>query len=401
MKIGILKEGKVPADARVALTPPQVAFLRHEKQMDIVVQRSDIRCYSDEEYSQLGLPLVDSVQDCDVLIGVKEVPIDALISGKTYFFFSHTIKKQSYNQTLLSAILEKNIRLIDYEVLTDDAGQRLIAFGFFAGMVGAYNGILGYGLQSGTFALQRLENFVDYAEASQQFEQLNLPPIKIVLTGTGRVGMGAAKVLKDMGVQQVDHESFLEVPEVSFPIFTQLAPKDYVERRDGGIFELASFYSNPESYKATFEPYTQNADLMINGIYWDNRAPAFFSMEQMQSKDFNIKLIADITCDIAPVSSIPSTLRASTIEAPFFGYDPASNKEIAPFVGGIDMMTIDNLPSELPRDASNAFGQQFIDNILPCLENGYDHPVIQRATITKNGKLGSFFQYLEDYAFAN
>ena len=397
MKIGIIREGKTPPDSRVPLTPKQCAALNEHKNVEIVVQPSPNRCYSDEAYKNAGITLQQNLEDCEVLMGVKEVPIEQLIPNKTYFFFSHTIKKQSYNRDLLLAVMEKNIRLLDYEVLTNEKGQRLIAFGKFAGMVGAHNGMMTYGNRTGKFQLQQMKNFHDYAAAKEFYQSLKLPALKIVLTGTGRVANGAAKVLKDMKVQKVATEDFLE-NEFQNAVFTQLECEDYATHKDGKSFDREDFFQNPQNYESIFAPYTESSDLMINGIYWDNRAPAFFTKEQMKDKDFRIKVIADVTCDIAPVASIPSTLRASTIANPVFGYDPMSETEAVPYQSEVvDMMTIDNLPNELPRDASEAFGEQFMEHIFQPLLTQEEGGVIERATVAEGGDLGKHFEYLRDY----
>ncbi len=397
MKIAIIKENKVPSDARVPLTPAQCQYLIQEKGLDIVVQRSDIRCYKDDEYAALGVPMVDDVNDRDILLGVKEVPIDKLIENKTYFFFSHTIKEQPYNRNLLKAVIDNKIRLIDYEALTAARGGRLIAFGFFAGMVGAYNGMMGYGIQQKKFALARLNTFFDYKEAAEQFHSLELPAMKVVLTGDGRVSKGAKKVLLDMGLEQVSNEKFLS-ENTSKAVFTQVLPSEYVKRKDGSPFEKKTFFSEPKRFESNFLKYCNTANVLINGVYWDNEAPAFFTLEDAKSENFKVSMIADITCDIAPVASIPTTIKASTIADPFFGYDTQGEKEIAAFSGGLDMMTIDNLPSELPRDASASFGEQFVENILPGLLNEKDIDILERASITtKEGTLGKYFTYLTNY----
>lgn len=396
MKFGIIREGKVPPDARVPLNPIQCASILKDFDLELLVQPSPKRCFGDEEYQGLEIPMQEDITKCDVLLGVKEVPIDQLIPNKTYLFFSHTIKAQVYNQPLLKAVIDKNIRLIDYEVLTDDLGRRLIAFGKFAGMVGAHNGLLTYGLRTGAFDLQRMHQFKDYAEAKAAYATMEWPPVKVVLTGNGRVANGAALVLKDMGIQQVSPKDFL-AKEFTKAVFTQLSVEDYVAREDDTSFEVQQFFQNPQNYKSIFAPYTQKADIMINGIYWDNAAPAFFSKEEMANPDWKIGVIADVTCDIAPVSSIPSTLRASTIADPFFAYDPKTQEEVAAFTkGAIDMMTIDNLPNELPRDASTAFGQQFIEYILPEFFKA-ESDILMRATVAQNGDLGPHFEYLRDY----
>ncbi|HKK80302.1 MAG TPA: NAD(P)-dependent oxidoreductase [Phaeodactylibacter sp.] len=398
MKIGIIREGKTPPDSRVPLIPEQCAYiLAHFQGIELKVQPSPIRCYPDDAYRHQNIPLQEDLSDCDVLMGVKEVPIEQLIPEKTYFFFSHTIKEQIYNRPLLQAILQKRIRLIDYEVLTDAKGKRLIAFGKFAGMVGAHNGIMTYGQRTKQFELQRMKHFLDYAEARAAYQRLKLPAMKIVLTGTGRVGQGAALVLRDMGIREVSPQAFLK-KDFGEAVFTQLRCRDYVARKDDAPFDKKDFYNNPKAYKSIFVPYAQAADLMVNGIYWDNEAPAFFTKAEMQAPAFKLQVIADVTCDIAPLASIPSTLRASTIAEPVFGYDPVTGAETAPFQAHtIDMMTVDNLPNELPRDASKAFGKQFIEFILPELLKE-SSKIIERATVAVDGKLGPHFQYLRGYA---
>ncbi len=397
MKIGIIREGKVPPDSRVPLIPEQcAAILAQNESLELVVQPAAGRCYPDQAYRHQHITLEEDLQDCDVLLGVKEVPIDQLLPEKTYCFFSHTIKEQPYNRELLRAILAKNIRLIDYEVLTNDRGKRLIAFGKFAGMVGAHNGILAYGRRTGSFDLVRMKDCLDYAEARQAYRKMRWPAMKIVLTGTGRVGQGAALVLRDMGIREVSPEAFLQERRDE-AVFTVLACSDYATRKDGKPFQKQDFYQNPSAYKSIFAPYAAAADVMINGIYWDNAAPAFFTAEEMRGERFNIQVIADVTCDIAPVSSIPSTLRPSTILHPVFGYDPVTEAETAPYQPhAVDMMAVDNLPNELPRDASKAFGQQFMHFILPELLKP-SSKIIERATIATQGRLGPHFQYLRGY----
>jgi len=397
ISIGIIKEGKTPSDQRVPLRPEHAAKLAKKPFVqELKIQRDERRCFSDEEYEAQQVPLTESVSDCDLLLGVKEVPIDQLIPHKTYFFFSHTIKEQAYNRGLLQAVIEKKIRLIDYEVLTNEKGQRLIAFGRFAGMVGAHNAIWTYEQRKGILSLPRLHHLQDYAEAKELYAKRILPAAKIVITGGGRVANGAVEVLKDMGAHQVDPDTFLTT-ETDRAIFTQLDCKDYAARKDGAPFDLSYFFKHPEEHKSIFEPYTRAADIFINGIYWDNLAPKFFSPEDMKAKAFRIQVIADVTCDIAPVSSVPSTLRPSTIDDPVYGYDPATGKETDPFqTECIDVMAVDNLPNELPRDASTSFGEQFLEHIAPELDNPQS-AILNRATIAQDGKLGEHFTYLQSY----
>lgn len=402
MKIGLIKEGKTPPDNRVALTPQQCTFVERLFPAKIIVEPSPNRCFSDSEFEDEGIMISKNMRDCDYLLGIKEVPIEQLIPEKTYFFFSHTIKKQVHNRPLLQAILDKNITLIDYEVLTDEFNQRLIAFGKFAGMVGAHNGILGYGLRTGAYELPRMKNLESYAKAREVYKQTKFPPLSIVVSGSGRVAKGAMEVLLDMGIKKVAPTDFL-VEKYDIPVFTQIHPLDYVTRIDGEPFEKQDYYKNPSVFRSTFAKFYRKTDVFINCIFYDKSAPAFFTVEDMKQPDFRIKTIADVSCDMMPFSSVPATIKASTIENPFFGFDPFKNAEADnPFAGNaVTMMTIDNLPNELPRDASNYFGEQFIINILPelqAIERGDKSKILERATITKNGELTLRYNYLKDYA---
>ncbi|NND32805.1 MAG: alanine dehydrogenase [Saprospiraceae bacterium] len=397
MKICIIKEHKYPPESRTPLTPAQVAFLRDELDIDIVVESSESRCYSDAEYRNLRVPVVNEIEGCDIFLGVKEVPPDKLISDKIYFFFSHTIKRQEQNKHLLQTILVKRIRLIDYELLTNMHGQRLIAFGHFAGMVGAHNALWTWAKRSGSFTLPRMKDLMHYELAKEIYSKITIPPIKIVLTGTGRVGTGALLVLRDMGIKQIEPEAYLE-GSFNYPVFTQLLPHHYAAQKDGDPFDKSVFYNDPSEFISTFWPYAIGSNIMINGIYYMEEAPAFFTLKEMQHTDFNIEVIADISCDIAPHSSIPSTVRISTIDDPVFGFDPQTGLETQPFQShAVDMMTIDNLPNELPRDASKAFGKQFITRIMGELIKTDPSEMLERATIAEKGHLKPGFLYLEDW----
>lgn len=394
-KIAVLREEKNPPDARTPLTPQQVADLR-ARGLDITVQPSAGRTFRNSEYTNLGVPLQEDLTDRDLLLGVKEVPVDKLVPSKTYCFFAHVAKEQPYNQKLMRALLDKRITHIDYEYLTDEHGKRLIAFGYWAGMVGAHNAMWTYAQRTGAFTLPRLKALYDYAAALEVYKKLELPPVRVVLTGTGRVGKGAARVLADLGLDKVSPRDFLRGE--GHAVFTQLHVNHYAEHPDGLPFDKRHFYANGTEYRSKFAPYARVADVFVNGIFWDGRAPAFFSKEEMAAPDFNIQVIGDVTCDIAPAASVPSTLYASTIAEPVFGYDPKTGRETTPYGKDvIDVMSIDNLPSELPRDASAAFGQTFIDVILPEFAKPQSD-ILDRATITRDGELPERYAYLKEYA---
>jgi hypothetical protein len=400
LKIGILREGKKPSDARVALTPKQCKAIenQHVGQIKFVIQPSEVRCIADAEYVAEGLQLNADISDCDILLGIKEVPVQELIAGKTYYFFSHTTKKQAHNRKLLQAILAKNITLVDYERLTNSSDIRVIAFGRWAGIVGAHNGMMAYSRRTKAFELEQMHKYRTFADALAYYKTLKLPPMRIALTGAGRVSNGAAEVLDAMGVRRVTPQVYLSTT-FDAPVYAQINSQYYAKHKnDDKAFEMEDFYAFPENYESIFLPYAQRSDLMINGIFWDKRAPAFFTREQMCAPDFKIQTIADITCDIAPAASLPSTLFASTIAEPVFGYDPQQNKAVEPYqTGVIDVMSIDNLPSELPIDASTAFGEQFTKSVLPEILQSAPSDMLRRATITHGGKLTEAFSYLQDY----
>ncbi len=397
IKIGILKEGKVPIDRRVPIIPQQAKELTiSSDNVSISVKTSDIRCFEDDEYRALGIPIVDNLEDCDILLGVKEVPIEELIKNKTYLFFSHTTKEQPYNRELLRAILKKNIRLIDYEQLTDENNTRIVAFGRYAGLVGAYNGILTYGKRYNLFDIRPAHECYDLEDLKTEYEKVKLPKIKIALTGGGRVSRGAMEVLDGIGIRKVTPAAYLN-ELFDEPVYTQLNTRDYNKTKNGTEFKRSDFYNHPELYQGDFQKFTKVTDLLIAGAFWDPSAPVLFKREEVQHDDFKIRVIADITCDIE--GSIPSTKRPSTIDDPIYDYNPSEDL-VEPALkdeANITVMAVDNLPCELPRDASSDFGHELLYNVLPHLSGTDTNDIIKRATITEDGKLTDKFSYLQDY----
>jgi saccharopine dehydrogenase (NAD+, L-lysine forming) len=398
IKIGVLREEKSPPDMRVPLPPLICSDLLHKyPNLEIYVQPSKIRCYHDEEYTAFGVPLKEDLSDCDILMGVKEVPDEKLIPGKKYFFFSHTIKKQAHNKHLMQTLIGKQIEMIDYETLTDRSHNRIIGFGRYAGVVGAYTGILGYGLKYDLFRLKPAHKCRDRAEMEEELKRVKLPNIKIALTGGGRVANGAIETLSALRIRKVTADEFL-MTSFREPVYCQLNPRDYVERPNDHNFDLNDFFKHPEHFISKFQPYTKETDLYISAHYWDPRSPKMFTTEDIKAKDFHISVIADITCDID--GSVPTTLRSSTINAPFYGYNMKLDKEDLPFTKDtICIMAVDNLPCELPRDSSDDFGKDLAERVLPHLLGDDNDKVIERATICKKGKLMPAFDYLHDYAY--
>jgi len=397
LNIGIIREGKVPADSRVPLTPKQCRMLMDKfPNVKILVQRSEVRCIKDEEYRNEKVEVVEDISVCDILMGVKEVPIDQLIPSKHYFFFSHTIKEQPYNRGLLQAMLKNNIRMTDYETLRNEEGNRIIGFGRYAGIVGAHNGIRAYGLKTKSFELDKAHECKDFEAIKEQYKQTKFPPFKVVNTGIGKVANGALETLEALGFKRVSGEEFI-TKEFDQPVYVHLKYKDMYKHKETGLYDQNDFYKNSQNYICDFVGYTKNADVFINGIYWEKGGPVYFTKEQMKEDSFRIKVIADITCDIAPDSSVPSTLRAAKIGDDVFGYDPHTETEVAPFLENtVDMMTVDNLPNELPRDASNDFGKMLIGNVIEELMKDQSD-IIEQATIANGGALTEFYAYLQNY----
>ncbi len=397
IKVGILKETKTPSDRRVAIPPKQaLKLLEKFPNVGLFIQASDLRAYKDDEYRELNINVVDDISDCEVLIGVKEVDIPALLADKTYLFFSHTAKKQPYNRELLREILKKNIRLVDYEYLTDVHNFRLVAFGRWAGIVGSYNGLLGYGIRSGEYKLRRAHECHDMDEFFEELSKIKLPKLKLLVTGGGRVAHGAMEVLDHVHVKKVTPQDFLN-KEFDHAVYAQIDPWHYTKRKDGDIFDLEHFFKHPHEYESSFLPYTKVTDVLIACHFWDPKSPKFMTIEDMKAEDFNMALIADVSCDVN--GPIPSTVRASTIEEPFYGYDAENAKESEPFdQKNITIMAVDNLPGEAPRNASIDFGEDLIEKVFPSLFGEDKDKIIKRASITTlKGNLGKHFKYLQDY----
>jgi saccharopine dehydrogenase (NAD+, L-lysine-forming) len=398
IRVGILRETKNPPDRRVPLTPPQIVALEElYPNVEFFVQPSDFRSYSDEEYEYLDIPLKEDLRDCDILMGIKEVDKRTLIEGKTYLFFAHVAKKQPYNRELLREILKKKIRLVDLELLTTEKGERVVAFGRYAGIVGAYNGLRARGINTNKFKLKPAYQCRDLEEMWAGLRLIDLnPSLKVLVTGNGRVAGGVMETLNICNFVKVEPEQFLS-REFDVPVVCQIEPEHYVRNKRGSPFVFRHFVKHPYDYESTFLPFTKVTDILITGHYWDPRSPVFFTLEEMKKHDFRISVIADISCDIN--GPIPSTLRATTIADPFYDFNPQFGTEEPAFsrTKNVTVMSIDNLPGELPRDASGDFGSQLINSVLEELFSGPNTGMIGRATITEGGRLNKKFAYLEDF----
>jgi alanine dehydrogenase len=394
--IGLIREGKIPGDNRVALIPSQCKWLvKHFPEIRILVQSSTHRCFGDEEYVQAGIEVTDDLSSCDLLLGIKEVPVEQLMAGKKYLFFSHTRKKQPHNREMMLAMMDKGITLIDYECLEHADGQRIIGFGFFAGIVGAHNGIMAYGNRTKAFRLGRVGDVKDYRELIHTYFGLKLPPLKIAVTGSGRVAHGVLEIMNLMDVQEVEPDEYLQ-REFAYPVYVHLKGNDLYRHKENGKYNREDFHAYSENYDCVFETFCSQSDILMNGIYWEPSMPRLFTMQDLQNPSWRIQTIADITDD--KLGSVPCNLGDGTIDEPIYGVDKLTRIRTLPYLpNSVDVMAVGNLPNELPRDASRYFGEQLIKYVLDDIRKGGSE-VIDRATILKNGKLAEAFLYLEDYA---
>lgn len=396
IKIGLIKEGKTPQDNRVAFSPQQCRFLKDKyPSLTIKVQSSPTRCFSDQEYIKKGIEVVEDLSDCDILFGIKEVPVEQLISGKTYFFFSHTIKMQPYNQKLFKAVIDKKITLIDYERLVHEDGQRILGFGFFAGVVGAHNGMMAYGKRTGAFDLVRVYQQRNLDMLMHTYFGLKIPPVKIAVTGSGRVAHGILEIMNLMGIHEVEPADYLK-RSFTYPVYTQLKGADLYRHKKTGEYTRDHFHEHADEYICKFKDYISETDILMNGIYWDQHYPRLFEKQDIKEDWFRIQTISDITDD--KDGSVPINLGDQTIEDPIYGVDKITIEKTAPYAANsIDIVAVGNLPNELPRDASKYFGEQLIKYILEDLLEQPDSDVLTRATIVKDGIITADYDYLKEY----
>jgi saccharopine dehydrogenase (NAD+, L-lysine-forming) len=396
VKIGLIREWKQPADKRVALSPQQCKQLLNQySELQIIVEPSPDRCFTENEYKEAGADISDDLSQCDVLLGIKEVPIDKLIEDKTYLFFSHTIKAQPYNRKLLQTILQKDITLIDYETLEWPKGGRILGFGKWAGIVGTYNALLTWGKKKGTFELPPAYKTDGYEACIDNLKSIKLGKPKILFTGNGRVADGIREVLETLQILEVTPQELIS-NNYQQPVFCQMTNQNLYHRKDGGAWDEQHFYNNHKDYCCEFGVFTMYTDILINGMYWEDDMPALFTKEETAKESFNIKVIADITCDVE--GSVPITTRATDIYDPTIGWSKTMQKEVPPFgEDTIDVMAVTNLPTELPKNASEAFGSHLVDHIVPLLMNGDKEAILQNATITQEGDLTKRYAYLEDF----
>ena len=401
MKIGLVRETKVPEDNRVALTPQQVRKLKQEfPDANIVVQSSDTRAFCDADYLHEGVEVVEDLSDCDVLFGIKEAQIDTIIPGKHYFFFAHVANMQAYNRPLLQAMLRKGITFSDYEYLVDEKGERVCAFGWWAGVVGVYYTLRGYLLRDGKESLPKPDRTFTLSKMREILTSTTLPKAKILITGNGRVAHGATYMMRECGATELTYQQFVSDEPVAGLSYYQAAVNELVRRKDGMPFDRDDFRSHPEEYESDFLRFAKHTDILITCHFWDPQAPVYLKEDDFARHQLPIKMIGDITCDIC--GSIQSTIRSTTHAAPYYDFNVITHQEEKPFSdkSHVTVMAVDTCPNALAIDASEYFGDMLTEHVFkPLLSgNASQSDVINRSTIVQGGKLTERFAYLKDFS---
>lgn len=399
MKIALIKETKIPVDNRVALSPIQVAELNSlYPQSKIVVQASDIRAFSDDEYRAEGVEVLNDVSDADILFGIKEANIESLIPNKHYFFFGHIAKMQEYNRPLLQAFMQKHITFCDYEYLVDDNNIRVCAFGWWAGVVGTYYTLRGYGLKHRLYELPKPDRRFTLAQLLESLKGIELPKIKLFVTGAGRVSQGAQYVLENIGAHKMTESEYLTVAPIDKLSFCVADVDRLVKRKDGAAFSWDDFIHNAKAYESDFMRWAKKTDVLICAHFWEPDAPVYLGEDDLRNKDIRIRMIGDVTCDIK--GSVKSTVRSSTHDDPYYDYNPMTEQDEPAFSSSnnISVMAVDTCPNALAMDTSEYFGKMLMQHVFEPLLKGEKSEVINRSMILQEGELTPRFSYLKDFA---
>ena len=401
--IGIIRESRNDEN-RTPLVPEHIKkYKESNPNINFIIQPSNSRCFSDEEYELCGAKINENLNECSIIFGVKEIDPNILINNRTYLFFSHTFKinKQQKNiekhkKDLLLSILNKKIKLIDYENIRGKNGTRCLGFGRFAGIVGCYNTLNLLLKVLGKQSLASAYKINDYERLVLNLKNLYFPKTKILVTGDGRVAKGVIELLNLTNIKAVSKKDFLE-KKFDQPIFCNLETKDYVTNNSSTNFNLEHFINNPQDYSSSALQYLKETNILISAHYWDPSSPKIFENEDLKVLQ-NLKIVGDITCDIN--GSVPTTIRSTTIEEPNYWIERNNLKEIDENNDGIAVMAVDNLPSELPRDSSTEFSEGIIKEVLPFLLKEDDGRILN-GTITTDGSFLEKYNYLNDYIRIN
>jgi saccharopine dehydrogenase (NAD+, L-lysine forming) len=433
VKVGIRHEDKYAMERRTPLTPRHVKMLKDKHNLEFVVQTSPKRVFKGEEYMKAGAEVSDNLSECPVIMGVKEIPSGFFEKNKTYIFFSHVIKGQPYNMPMLKKMMEMGCNLIDYEKVADEQGKRLIFFGKFAGLAGMINSLwsLGQRLKEQGYTnnpflkVKQSYRYDSLAEAKKEISEVGreiaekglpkeLLPLTIGFTGYGNVSIGAQEIAALLPIKEILPEKLLELKNrnnlpdnIIYKIIFEekhiSKPKDRSHN-----FELQDYYNHPEKYENNFEQYIPHLSVLMNCMYWDTRYPRIFTKDfarrLYEKGEPKIKVVGDITCD--PDGSIEFTHKGTEIDDPVFVYNPHTGEPNIGFKGkGILVMAVDILPSELPRDSSEAFGDALVNFIKPIADANFESDFekiglpspIKKAMILHKGKLTPDYEYIQQY----
>jgi saccharopine dehydrogenase (NAD+, L-lysine forming) len=430
--IGIRHEDKYVMERRVPIIPGHVNKLIRDHGIEIQIEKSAKRIFAHEEFESAGAKVVDNLKEASVIFGVKEIPEDYFEEGKTYTFFSHVVKGQSYNMPMLRKMMEKKVNLIEYEKIENDQGQRLIFFGRFAGLAGMINSLwsLGerfreLGIETPFLKIRQSHTYKSLDEAraiisevGQEITESGLPaeitPLTIGFTGYGNVSQGAQEIAGLLPVREISPKALLDLrnrPNLPRNVLYKIVFKesDLSAPVDSNTkFELQDYYAHPEKYRSVFEKYIPHLTLLMNCMYWDSRYPKIVTKDYLEKLFKNgtpkLTVIGDITCD--PDGSIECTHKGTEIEDPVFVYHPFDRKPIMGFKGeGMLVMAVDILPSELPRESSIAFSTallKYIPAIATCnYSENYEAlslpAPIKNAMILHLGKLTPEYKYLSQH----
>ncbi|TVQ15827.1 MAG: hypothetical protein EA361_05075 [Bacteroidetes bacterium] len=432
-KIGIRHEDKYTAERRTPLTPAHAEKLIKEHDLDLVIQSSSRRIFKDEEYKAVGARIAEKLDDCPIIMGVKEMPDNFFEENKTYIFFSHVIKGQPYNMPMLRKMMDLKCNLIDYEKVEDENKKRLIFFGRYAGLAGMINSLWSLGQRlkeqgSGNNPFLSIKQSCEYnsvaeakeviAEVGKKLQADGIPvelhPLTIGFTGYGNVSRGAQEIADLLPVEEIAPEELSGLHErkdlpgnlIYKVVFKEKHISKPIDKAQS--FDLQDYYHHPEKYENNFEQYIPHLTILMNCMYWDVRYPRIFTKAFAQKLymkgEPKIKVIGDVTCD--PDGSIEFTHKGTEIEDPVFVYNPGQDQHKMGFKGdGILVMAVDILPSELPRDSSEAFGDALINFIKPIADADFEDNFdtlqlpfpIKKAMILHKGKLTPDYEYISEY----
>ena len=429
----IRAEDKNRWERRAPLVPEDLRAILKETGAGALVEQSEKRVFGEDEFSAAGAGSCVGMADGDVILGVKEIPIDKIRDNKTYVFFSHTVKGQTDNMPLLKRIIDSGSTLIDYERITDEAGRRLIYFGHFAGDAGAIDllSLMGEhwaakGLDTPFAAVRRAHQYDSVKAACEHIGEIGdrirtdglprqLCPLTIGILGYGNVSGGAQEIFDCLPTKRIAADEITEWVQRGQDdhhtlYLTVFKERDLVRpRADGAVFDLQDYYDHPERYESRFNRFLPSFTLLVNAVYWGKRYPRFVTwagLKGMAEGTQTPKLngIADISCDIG--GSIECTVKSTDSDMPAYRIDPGAGTIKDGHRGeGIVLLAVDNLPCELPRDSSTFFSNQFRPFVPALLSADYDSsldasglpPEIKGAVIVYNGKLTGDYEYLDRF----